>query len=872
MPSTNLFSWFQQSCEAFRSSKFQLKLMIGSEDVNIHVTSINFGPSVWSTVDVNISIASCDIHLMQLVLHKQALKKNIFFNTTRSQIGSNIKIYSAQAMLENCSFLQANLSQNEPIIAAVNSKISVISSHVVNFIGVSFVRVTLGKAHITDVTFINSVAADSLIKVMNESHISVKNCSFSEIDGQCILVLQNSTVTIQNSAFENNTDRHFMTQNHQLVGYPLVFVSRSSLILRNSHFLSNTCPGAATVYLENGSFALLYDSDFVNNTVGVQATVESKSSKVKINRCRFLNNKGSAVHAMNNTLNNSSCLQMMNPEEGKTSSSKTRIVKRRNLEDGNQNTELCFKPEMNISNCTFVDNTAEYAAAIYAQGMSIVLQKSLFRNNSAMSNTMGTGGAIFFYSDNGRASMQVINTSFLHNRATFGGAIASASQTHIQGSTFTNNTAIYGGGAIYVGTETPQWKSDPILNVYNCTFVGNRAQGAAANVSASFDLGDGNVVYKSAYENASLGGAICCFVFNSSVQISSSVFRNNVGSASGGAIYTTTEPFHPKFTRNNSGRAISLSSVNISSSDSISETNIFQCRFYDNMARMGGALQSSDVSLVVQNSRFVNNSAVDPENSDYGLGGAIFHSSHNIHISSSYFKRNHASTRGGAVCIAFKTGDQNISLVINVSAARVQGSPSVSFAESHSVQHNSISNSTFIRNSATSGGAIAAYWVSLVLVNNHFGQNLAVRIKPDQTGLSADGGSVWHVSENRNDRLEISNSTFKQNRASYGGAVSGTSQTSITNQCFLKMMPWWMEGQFICHPWLSNSLVLSSTSQILILSSTQLNLEELFGLLVSKPAFHGQTSHTTQEKQEEPFYVQEGSPALFGTFQNNTAR
>ncbi len=796
--------------------------------------NIVFDRSVWSLVDMNVNITSCDVHSMQIILHKKTSMNNISVHITGSQIGSNIEMYAANATLDNCSMVHSKLPPEGPTISAVNSTVSVKSSYFENVDGRAFLWVTSGLAHLTDVIFfkhfhpvdsLNQVM--SLIRVMNESQMSVKNCTFTQIEGQCLEV-HNSTVIIRNSTFENNTDYHNISHD-PWIGYPLVFISNSFLVLRNSHFLNNKYPAAAPIYFQNGSFGCLEDSDFRNNVIGQEAAVISLSSKVKVNRCRFLNNKGRAFFAFNNSvISMSTCLQQIHSKreflsgaEGDqtNSSSETMDTVQTNRTDGNETTHLCSKPDTIICNCMFAGNTAAFGAAIFAQDVSLLLQSNHFLNNSAVgslnNSDHGAGGAVWF-SSNGNNSIHIFDSSFVENQASrYSGAIYSHSQTiTIQGCRFIGNRA-QAGGAIHLmstpfgNTETSLWNTTIIVS--NCMFIGNIADGVYGDAPCCLD---GHVINRLAGLPKGLGGAIvfdCGPNANSFLQVSNSVFKQNSASSAGGAILTMFTSKNEAL--NFSSGPFSVSPTNNTETYLKSETTIWNCIFGGNTAEQGGAIWADDVSLTVQNSHFLKNSAVQQTQTIRGLGGAITHKQKNntclVQISNSSFMQNYAAHYGGAIVVGH----------YEISEDRAMGAESltsVNTANFSSVQHNTVRNCTFVGNTAESGGAIIAANVSLVLQHNHFENNKAEhdnktrgsffftnmslvwqRKGVDLLIFSIDSGVGGAVCQQSNQHyfLQISNSSFKQNKASLdGGAVKTQSPVHIHSSKFVANSAWYSGG------------------------------------------------------------------------------
>lgn len=123
----------------------------------------------------------------------------------------------------------------------------------------------------------------------------------------------------------------------------------------------------------------------------------------------------------------------------------------------------------NIANCTFTDNRAESGGAISVGASSVTILNCTFDNNIAEDR----GGAI----DNGGGTTLIIQGStFTRNTAQYGGALftsysyaANGNGTFLLSSTFDGNTATYIGGAVD--------DNYAYLGVTNCVFSGNALTG-----------------------------------------------------------------------------------------------------------------------------------------------------------------------------------------------------------------------------------------------------------------------------------------------------------------------------------------------------------------------------------------------------------
>ncbi|WP_407430906.1 Ig-like domain repeat protein [Methanobrevibacter sp.] len=169
-----------------------------------------------------------------------------------------------------------------------------------------------------------------------------------------------------------------------------------------------------------------------------------------------------------------------------------------------------------------------------------------------------------------------------------------------------------GGAAIY---------SEGNLILNNCNFENNFAE-------ERWDGGDGGAIYT-----------------NGTLSVNGCIFRNNIAEVSGGAIYSrnaltiTDSIFCDNVASDMAGGAISVSCDGCSNS-------IDNSTFENNIARRGGAISTGN-SIVISNSRFINNTATGNQYSNDG-GGAIYLNSYSVE----YFTSNNnafVNNNGGAI-------------------------------------------------------------------------------------------------------------------------------------------------------------------------------------------------------------------------------
>ncbi|KAG2448500.1 hypothetical protein HYH02_006391 [Chlamydomonas schloesseri] len=390
--------------------------------------------------------------------------------------------------------------------------------------------------------------------------------------------------------------------------------------------------------------------------------------------------------------------------------------------------------ELRLVNCSFYNNQAVRAAAIYARAGNpgpsgfLVLDGTTFSNNRGQGTVMIDDGAVGSWSGvvfrenfggsalhirsmrtTGNSAAGIINTSFINNTATDGTTFGSESDLgrcgagmYIESTSysltfanlnFTSNTALKCGGAIALTNV------DEIL-LTNSTFSSNRANvtgGAIWAESATLITQISTFTSNSAQQ----GGAITAGI-STVLRTPNSVFRDNSADRFGGAI-----------------SAFSGASLYMDSS-----------RFVRNSATYAGAVECWSCPKVVVNScTFQSNTARQSAGalSLYGATSALT-------LSGNTFVNNTAATRaavttkhcfrdgngqGGALCVSLQA---NVDLV----------------------------NNTFVSNLATSGGAIYASRQCEVLVDDDTCQSASVRLYGSNDfatnrAVGGGGGAVYAV-------------------------------------------------------------------------------------------------------------------------------
>ncbi|WP_299525251.1 hypothetical protein [uncultured Methanobrevibacter sp.] len=370
------------------------------------------------------------------------------------------------------------------------------------------------------------------------------------------------------------------------------------------------------------------------------------------------------------------------------------------------------------------------------------------------SNTILDGkniSCIFSIQESGSKST-INNLKFINGNSGQGGAmIILGKDVTIKNSVFEDNYADHSGGAIYTLSIFDKSGNYPIngnnLFIQNCNFTNNFAQIAAGAVGA---YGNNTKIVgcnfiankvKPRINHEAYGGAIqvgrdeydlhsdiinCNFINNQAIAHNLNTSHGGAGCVRNGITYQNC-----KFINNsaNQGGALTYHASGI----------IKNCNFSNNYAKLyGGALSTGyanmNMDLKVVDCKFDQNKAL--------YGGAIQLKGKNIEIQSSVFKKNVAAINGGAVNIVAKTVKIN-NVEFNGNIANVNGGAVYINGDKTTVE-----DSSFVANEAIPdvkklddglGGAIYINSSSATISKNTFNNNVARNgsaIYYDKSGLN----------------------------------------------------------------------------------------------------------------------------------------
>ena len=452
---------------------------------------------------------------------------------------------------------------------------------------------------------------------------------------------------------------------------------------------------------------------------------------------------------------------------------------------------------LNIRKGVFTNNKAKSAGGAIANNGTLNIESSSFTGNQAYNEVSaedgtktisGAGGVIQNVSGTG---LTVKNSTFSNNKAGLGGgAIMNSGNATISQTSFKGNTAQIGGAIINGGTEDNQG----VLNISESTFEANTAEygGAVTNdtygkiekLSADFSNNSATVA----------GGAIHNLGTINTIGGSFTSNYTTGKEGTGGAISNggTIETINSNFNRNSAylGGAIA----------NVGTINTISGKFINNTAKAGGgAIVTADAKngetpvianlKEIKDAEFTNNSTTDEQ----GVGGAILANQtvNKLTVNSSKFSSNKAD-KGGAI------GNAGLLDVANSTFTNNSAKEGGAIGNSGTMN---ISGSSFTGNTAERGGAIANFGTmninSSTFSSNKSEGELVIDSKKAENSVIPNGGAITSKGA-----LTINNSTFTNNSnnitvkdddkeaveviqsAIGGGALLVSDTATITNSSF----------------------------------------------------------------------------------------
>ena len=240
-----------------------------------------------------------------------------------------------------------------------------------------------------------------------------------------------------------------------------------------------------------------------------------------------------------------------------------------------------------INNCTFIGNSAEVSGGGMLNDDD---SNPILTNCKFIENYGGRGGGVY----NSNSHPTFINCTFKNNCADNGAGMGiRGGSVMIKSCIFNENQAFAGGGIE---------SSESMLCLENCVFTQNVVHGCRSHIGG-------------------LGGALCCGDPLAGSRITECSFSNNIAVGGAGIFIGTYDgiPF---------GRG--------------EEVLVTGCTFKHNRASFGAAIDNYTNSVMIENSSFIDNSAITS-------GGAVSNTFGTISFSNCLFTGNSANQQASVI-------------------------------------------------------------------------------------------------------------------------------------------------------------------------------------------------------------------------------
>ncbi len=384
--------------------------------------------------------------------------------------------------------------------AAIENSISTLESgSLIVPIGATNSSVVIKSTHIEKFTSGNFIQ-------MIQSTCHLYNVTFTNCGKQnqypLIWVIQKGLIAIENSTFLSNENSLIHIEN------------KCTAFIRNSSFLHNTVeynsPTSFTMmWILSGSLLAINSSEFSNNTILQESALLVDEYSVGIIwNSKFINNQGTCLYFYNSVGFISNCWFLQNSAEygaavyiecdtdAQNQSSKLMervldllVVKLQLKEQSIQTQAL---PRLHLHNCTFAGNIALSGGALFVKNAfgKLLIQLCGFIKNQAIN-----GGAITFVMHlSGNSTLLISKSSFKKNQASGG--------NH-------KSENVASGGAIDAENWIEHGQRGTLLItllITRCSFHDNQASGFGGAISSGFYSHVQDSLF---YRNsATLGGAL----------------------------------------------------------------------------------------------------------------------------------------------------------------------------------------------------------------------------------------------------------------------------------------------------------------------------------------------------------------------------
>ena len=513
-----------------------------------------------------------------------------------------------------------------------------------SFLTMTSTGTQLSLSHSTNVTIIMTsfLNADNIIiPIHNDMFFLslfkcsalVQHCVFSNNMGSGAISISRSTVTFNQSTFEDNSN----SQGNHRGG--AIYASSSTIAVVSSTFRNNSASLAGAIFIDSGSgketsVLTIKNSNFTDNTARGSSFPNGGGAvhidgHLRIIGSNFISNRGYSAGAVYIRGTNKSVSILQNNFTNNTAHSSGGALYVFSRED--------FVETVMISDNKFINNTAaEYGGALFTLFLFNVDESNIsLTANSFINNKAGIGGGAVFCESEGlfahKNSLQLAENTFSHNTALYCGALYAVRNLYdsvtvtksrftcnrakgesggvicvgsdivsILDSFFSHNSAIGDAGVLYVNSSF----SD--VTIQGSHFEGNRAGGNGGVLHYAMSCGNRvNVNQSSFIANQVIGDGGVMYLTSrchSKVSVYESVFGDNHADDRGGVISIVrgSLEINKTNTYNNTadvGNDLRTCSTDVKvSGDEYSLTDVFTgCKYYDGRSNVTNPPHDSNV-------------------------------------------------------------------------------------------------------------------------------------------------------------------------------------------------------------------------------------------------------------------------------------
>ena len=684
---------------------------------------------------------------------KVNLRNSVFTSNEAIQLGGVTSMQAESSLTIDNSTLESNTAKYGGVLFGKGCTIvingSTFDSNSAGLDG-GFSYITHSDLKAFNSNFANNRAAGEggVFKVFNTSTLLHNcTCSINQALYEGVMRADDSNVTIQSSAFTDNT--------------------------------ASSEGGVATTF---NCVTKMYDSVFSNNRAGEAvggAMIINQGISTLVENCSFVNNYAVTGGALVNHKSNATMI--------------LQSTFFNNTAEFNGALTIYYDSHVFMNECIFLDNVAR------TQGGAIMLymfSSLIAHNNTYIGNIVSThGGALYM---DKKSQFIATDDEFIGNRADHGGAISMLnSDSFLTNCTFGQNQAVDDGGAlnlfnashIIIRSSTFVSNSVPSLSSFRestkCsgdTSCYSRGGVLMATISSTIDIDNSTFINNSAEYGGTIGNSIQTYVV-----IHDCLFFNNRGYVAGAVLYSEgflngniTSSMFLSNRAGESGGAFSLYTLD--------KVNIDSSTFADNSASTVGGVIYGHLSteVTINNSMFIGNSVgnmthptlANPQEGSSTIteclyqsnhyGGVIFVNYIPLSISNSTFVNNSGDYGGvvRAICNATVTLKNT---TCNFNWAAKKGG----VLHANKLSRITLEGSTFNNNSANEGGGVISCNDKVtVTINDSTLEN----------NLAEIGATIQSIDSN----ITINQSTFHNNRAPVGMLSLFKSMSVITETVFTR--------------------------------------------------------------------------------------